>query len=130
MGIRTRPTTRRLRGGTIMAEHFQVTSERRHDATVLTPRGDIDMSCSPHFREALRQAQESRPKRLIVNMEGVGYMDSSGLATLVEAMKLTRSGGTRLVLAGLSDRVKAIFEIARLERYFTIAPNLDDAATA
>jgi anti-sigma B factor antagonist len=54
-------------------------------------------------------------------------MDSSGLATLVEAMKLTRNGGTRLVLSGLSDRVKAIFEIARLEKYFTITPNVDAA---
>jgi anti-sigma B factor antagonist len=110
-----------------MAESFQVLSEKRQEATVLTPRGDIDMSCSPHFREALRQAQESRPKRLVVDMSGVGYMDSSGLATLVEAMKLTRNGGTRLVLSGLSDRVKAIFEIARLEKYFTITPSVDAA---
>ena len=108
-----------------MAESFQVSSEKRAEATVLTPRGDIDMSCSPHFREALRQAQESRPTRLVVDMSGVGYMDSSGLATLVEAMKMTRSGGTKLVLSGLSDRVKAIFEIARLEKYFTITPSVD-----
>lgn len=110
-----------------MAEHFQVLSEKRQEATVLTPRGDIDMSCSPHFREALKQAQESRPKKLVVDMTSVGYMDSSGLATLVEAMKVTRTGGTRLVLCGLSDRVKAIFEIARLEKYFTITPTLDAA---
>jgi anti-sigma B factor antagonist len=113
-----------------MAEPFQVLSEKRQEATVLTPRGDIDMSCSPHFREALRAAQESRPKRLVVDMAGVGYMDSSGLATLVEAMKMTRSGGTRLVLSGLSDRVKAIFEIARLERYFTITPSVEAAISA
>lgn len=113
-----------------MAEQFQVTSEKRQDATVLTPRGDIDMACSPHFREALRQAQESKPKRLIVDMGAVGYMDSSGLATLVEAMKLTRTAGTRLVLCAMSDRVKAIFEIARLEKYFTIAPSVEAAATA
>lgn len=113
-----------------MAEAFQVLAEKRQDATVLTPRGDIDMSVSPHFREALRQAQEARPKRLVVDMGAVGYMDSSGLATLVEAMKLTRNGGTRLVLCALSDRVRAIFEIARLEKYFTISPSLDAAITA
>ena len=113
-----------------MAESFQVQAEKRQDSTVITPRGDIDMAVSPHFREALRQAQESRPKRLVVDMAGVGYMDSSGLATLVEAMKLTRNGGTRLVLCSLSDRVRAIFEIARLEKYFTIAPSLDAAVSA
>ena len=113
-----------------MAEHFQVNTEKRQEATILTPHGDIDMGVSPQFREALRTAQESHPRRLVVNMGGVGYMDSSGLATLVEAMKLTRGDGTRLVLCALSDRVKAIFEIARLEKYFTITGDLDSAVQA
>lgn len=100
------------------------------ETLVLAPRGDVDMNVSPVLRQALRQALQTKPPCLVVDMSGVSYMDSSGVATLVEAMKLARAAGTRLVLCAMNDRVRGIFEIARLDQYFTIVPSLDDAAGA
>jgi anti-sigma B factor antagonist len=54
-------------------------------------------------------------------------MDSSGIATLVEALQLTRKHSGRLILAGLSERVREIFEIAHLESVFELAPAVDAA---
>lgn len=93
---------------------------------VVTPDGDIDMSRSPDFRGALRQANDTKPERLVVNLEKVGYMDSSGLATLVECMRTTKQASTEMILCGMNERVRAIFDIARLDQFFTIVGSLDD----
>jgi anti-sigma B factor antagonist len=99
-------------------------------ATVVAPEGDIDLSRSPSLRTSLRQAQNGKPPRLIVDLGMVDYMDSSGVATLVEALQIARRNNTRMVLCGLKDRVRSIFEIARLDTVFTIAASRDAALKA
>jgi len=96
-------------------------------ATMLKPHGDVDMSCARDLQGALHQALRAKPERLIVNLEDVSYMDSSGVATLVEAMQIARKSKTSVVLCNLQDRVRSIFEIARLDRVFKIAATADEA---
>ncbi len=95
---------------------------------MVSPEGDIDMHRSPEFRNVLRGVNEKKPKRLIINLEKVGYMDSSGLATLVECMRTAKNNKTEMILCGMNDRVRAIFEIARLDQFFIIVPTVDDIA--
>ncbi|MEM1330235.1 MAG: STAS domain-containing protein [Planctomycetota bacterium] len=90
------------------------------ERTILAPEGDVDMSRSPALRGAIREAFSGGARTLAIDLGGVGYMDSSGLATLVEAMKLAKSSSAELVLCAMNDRVRAIFEIAKLDQYFTI----------
>src|SRR6201987_4958952 len=106
---------------------IKVTSETRGGATIIAPEGDVDLSRSPVLRSALRQAQNARPKRLIVQLGLVDYMDSSGVATLVEALQIARRNNTKMVLCGMKDRVRSIFEIARLDTVFTIAGSVTEA---
>lgn len=102
--------------------------ENRGPDVILSPTGDVDLSRSPALRSSLRQIQETRrPKRLVVDLSGVSYMDSSGVATLVEALQTTRKQGSKMVLCGLGPRVRSIFEIARLDTVFTIVGQVDDA---
>lgn len=109
-------------------DHVRTTE--RDGASIVKPSGDVDMSRSPSLREAIKQATGSASDRVVVDLSDVGYMDSSGLATLVEAMKLTRTSSRRLVLCAMNDRVRAIFEIAKLDQYFTITDSLDEAMNA
>ena len=113
-----------------MAGHGAVETKTQDGAVLVSPTGDVDKSCSPKLRESLRAAQDSSPDRLIVDLSSVQYMDSSGLATLVEAMKNAKGAQTRLVLAGMNPKVKAIFEIARLHQYFLIVDSTADAMNA
>ncbi|MHC4429252.1 MAG: STAS domain-containing protein, partial [Planctomycetota bacterium] len=69
------------------------------------------------------------PARLVIDLSGVPYMDSSGVATLVEAMQIARRTGSKLVLAALQEKVRSIFEIARLDMVFSIVNSVDDAAS-
>lgn len=113
------------------AEQQQIVGVREIDGgVVLSPIGDVDMSRSPALRDAIKRSHAASPGKLVVDLAAVGYMDSSGLATLVEAMKLCRGSGARLVLCAMNPRVRAIFEIAKLDQYFTIVENVDAAAGA
>ncbi|TVQ59399.1 MAG: anti-sigma factor antagonist [Phycisphaerales bacterium] len=111
-------------------DSIEVSTEQRGDALIVTPTGDIDLHRSPAFRARLKDFASSKPKRLVVDLSRVPYMDSSGVATLVEAMQIARRQSTELVLCGLQDKVRSIFEIARLDMVFKIVPDADTASKA
>ena len=102
----------------------------RDQARILRPIGEIDLSRAPALRTHLSGALGDGPERLIVDLHEVPYMDSSGVATFVEAMQMARKKGSKLVLCGLQQRVLSIFEIARLDMVFTIVKDTDAALTA
>lgn len=106
---------------------FEIALDRRGDAAVLQPRGDVDLSRSPLMRSRIAEAAASRPARVVIDLSKVPYMDSSGVATLVEALQHARRGGWSLVLCDLHPKVRSIFQIAKLESVFTIAADLDAA---
>jgi len=103
--------------------------EQYESGVVLTPHGEIDLSSSPELRESLLGALRDKPARLIVNLCKTPYMDSSGVATLVEAMQKAMRSQTKLVLCGMEDKVRSIFEIARLDAVFTIVDDTNAAQT-
>lgn len=113
-----------------MAAPLEFHREQLRDAVVLRPDGEIDLARSPELRLRLRQEVDAKPSRLVVDLSRVSYMDSSGVATLVEALTRARNANCRLVLAGLQPRVRSIFAISRLDTVFTIAATADEAATA
>ncbi len=88
--------------------------------------GEIDYSRAPELRQALLEQLEAAPARLIVDLSDVPYMDSSGVATLVEALQVQRAKGHELVLCSLQPKVKGIFEIARLDSVFQIVDACGD----
>ena len=100
------------------------------DVTIVSPVGEIDLSRAPSLRVQLTAVQAKKPKRLIIELAGVPYMDSSGVATLVEAMQNARRTGGKLILSAMQDRVRSIFEIARLDMVFTIVNTTDEGLTA
>lgn len=106
---------------------LEVVVEEVSGATVVRPDGDVDLSSSKELQTALKGAMSSKPQRVIVDLAKVPYMDSSGVATLVEAMQIARKQSSALFLCAMQDRVRSIFEIARLDRVFTIVPSTQEA---
>jgi len=103
--------------------------ELREDSVILSPEGEVGYHEAPALRTALREALDRKPGRLIVNLAGVGYMATPGLATLIEALQISKRTQIPLVLCGLTDRVRGIFEIARLQTVFKIVADLPSATT-
>ena len=105
-------------------------SPRKDRPNVLPLEGEIDLHVSPGIAEALRAMTEKRPKQLVVNLSRVTYVDSSGLAVLIEGMQNVEDYGGKFALAGLQQTVRDIFEIARLDQVFRIFPTVEAALAA
>ena len=87
--------------------------------SVFQVSGEINIGTSPDLR---KQFEKNTSKKVVVDLEKVTYVDSSGLATLVEMLKKTKSQGGSLGLAGMSEKVKSLFEITKLDKLFSIYP--------
>ncbi len=96
-------------------------------STILRPAGDIDMSCAPAIRKAVAGVMRERPGRLIMDLSAVSYMDSSGIATLVEALQQSMRNKMKFVLVGVTPQVRSAFEITKLVSMFTMVATIDDA---
>jgi anti-sigma B factor antagonist len=99
-------------------------------ARVVTLQGEVDLRSSPKLRDDLLQMIEEKPQRLILDLTNVGYMDSSGVGTLVEIKRRIEQQRGKLVLVGPQARVRSVFEITRLDRFFTIVNGLNEARSA
>lgn len=89
--------------------------------------GEVDMHSSPGLRTELLKVINGNISVVVVNLAEVPFMDSSGLATLVEALQVTRQKDVKLKLVNLSERVWSVFKIARLDTIFKIFDNEAEA---
>ena len=97
---------------------------------VLPLEGEIDLHVSPEVAESLRTMTAKKPKRVIVDLTKVTYLDSSGLAVLIEAMQNVQEYGGKFAIAGMQESVKHILDIARLDQVFQIFLTVDEALAA
>lgn len=84
-------------------------------------QGRITIETSGEMRKALVNALRPKPANLSVDLSGVSYIDTSGLATLVEAARIARQQGTRMALGGLHDQPRYVFDLTHLDRLFEMA---------
>ena len=92
----------------------------KEEVVILYLEGDIDLKSSTEVRETLEKSIKKSPKKILIDFKNVAYMDSSGLATIIEAKQKVNVYNGKLVLCNLQKRVKAIFEISRLIDFFAI----------
>jgi anti-sigma B factor antagonist len=97
---------------------------------VLSLEGEIDLHVSPNLTAALNRMIDKKPKQLVVDLSRVTYIDSAGLAALIEGMQKIEAYGGKLALAGLQETVRSIFEIARLDQVFRIFTDVNAALAA
>lgn len=93
------------------------------DVSIIVCTGDVDLSSSPRLRESLLAEIKPNGPSVLVSMSGVAYIDSSGIATLVEGLQLSRQTKTRFGLYGLRPNARSVLELARLDKVFTIFDN-------
>ena len=96
------------------------------DLHQLELEGELDYHSSPELREKLNELTTKQAPKILVDLKGVDYMDSSGIATFVEAFQKTKRYQGRLILAALTDTVRGVFEIAKLESIFEICPTVSE----
>jgi anti-sigma B factor antagonist len=96
-----------------------IQTEELDGIVLIRLRGEVDLSWSQQVRQAVLSALETNPA-VGVELSEVSYIDSSGIAALVEGFQSARSRGSRFALVAVSDAVRAVLELARLDRVFVI----------
>lgn len=106
---------------------MNIKSYEQDGVEIFQINGEINISTSPELRKLF---EKDLKKKIVIDFEKVTYIDSSGLATLVEVLKKTKTQGGSLGLAGMSDKVKSLFEITKLDKLFNIYPSQKDAVSS
>jgi anti-sigma B factor antagonist len=100
------------------------------DCAVLRVAGEVDVYTAPTLRERMLEVAAKGAVHLIVDMGGVDFLDSSGLAALVEARKRLREGGGSLIPVITNPRILRVFEITGLSYALPPRPSVPAAITA
>ena len=96
-------------------------------SNVVSLKGEIDLHVSPTVTAELNGIIDRKPERLVVDLSEVSYIDSAGLAALIQAMQKVEGYGGKFMLSGLQETVRSIFEISRLDQVFQIFPDAEAA---
>lgn len=99
---------------------MQVEVSEQGNAAIIRVSGEVDLYTSPEVRKSITRLCKKKVPVVAVNLSEVNYMDSSGVATLVEGLQLTGKYKGRFCLVGLRPTVREVFELARLDRVFSI----------
>lgn len=106
---------------------LEVSVKSKGGMTIVDIVGEVDLYSSPKLRSDLLNLTKSENEKILLDLSQVKYMDSSGVATLVEALQQAGKYGGKLKLANLRDAVKDVFELSRLDKVFDIYPTLEAA---
>jgi anti-sigma B factor antagonist len=106
----------------------EVSLERVVDGVaIVSVSGEVDKNSSPKVRDTLVPLFAERLTAVVVDLSGVTYIDSSGIATLTEGLQLSHRGGIAFRLTGMPQEIKEVFEVARLAGIFEIYDTPDEA---
>jgi anti-sigma B factor antagonist len=109
----------------------QISRRQLDKTTIFDVSGDIDLANSPAVRKALlKEIRDDRTPRVVMNLSNVRYIDSSGVASLVEGLKAARDVGSRFILFGLSTSAREVLQLSRLLRIFEVYDNEEQALAA
>ena len=107
---------------------MEINVKRDGACSIVYVTGDVDLYSSPQLRGyGLGSVSQSRATKVILNLTEVPYVDSSGIASLVEALQEAKRQEARLILVGLNDGPRHVLELTRLLNVFEVAATEQEA---
>lgn len=103
--------------------------EEKQGCLVVRLHGEVDMSRSPAARKVILKCLKKK-RNVMVDLSAVDYIDSSGVASLVEGFQYARCNGLEFALAGVSEAAMNVLRLARLDQVFTIRATPDECPEA
>lgn len=96
---------------------------------MVAPTGRLDVAGAPALKEAITEAVSSGPPRVVIDLEGVSFVDSTGLGSVIAALKQIRSKEGELRLAAPNQQVRVVLELTTLDRVFPYYATVEEALT-
>ena len=110
---------------------MNISTRQFENAFIIDVTGDITLYNTPEVRKILLELlKEKQVKRVIVNLQNVKYIDSAGVATLVEGLKISRDLKSSFALFGLSRTTREVLELTRLLKVFEVHDTEEQALSA
>ena len=106
---------------------MNIHEEKDNDVTICTLEGEININTSPELRKKFTQVIEANEKKVLIDCAGVSYLDSSGLATLIEILQRLKKINGKLRFCNINEKVKNILEITKLVNLFEIFESREEA---
>jgi anti-sigma B factor antagonist len=97
--------------------------------TVVAPTGRLDVAGAPSLKEAIGEVVKSEKPRVVIDLEGVSFVDSTGLGSVISALKQIRSSQGDLRLAAPNQQVRVVLELTTLDRVFPYYATVEEALT-
>ena len=99
---------------------LKIETEKSPERLTIKAAGEVDLYTSPDLRKVILKAIPSAGRELAIDLSAVTYIDSSGVATLVEGLRGARQHGTEFALVSPSQAVQQVLELARLDSVFEV----------
>jgi len=109
---------------------LSVTTSRQGDVTVVSVAGEVDVYTAAQLRAALDEEVAADRVQLVVDLDEVTFLDSTGLGVLVGRLKLVRNSSGWLRLVCSNERILRVFRITGLDKVFGIHASVDEALAA
>lgn len=107
---------------------MKIQVDQNNNCSVVHVTGEVDMSNSRKLRETLLDLfQKRKQKKVVVNLDGVPSMDSSGIATLMEGMHEAKKVDGQIILVGVHESLRGVLSLTGLLGVFDIRPSVADA---
>jgi anti-sigma B factor antagonist len=95
--------------------------------TVVAPTGRLDVAGAPALKEAISEVVKNGPPRIVIDMEGVSFVDSTGLGSVISALKQVRGNQGELRLAAPNQQARVVLELTTLDRVFPYYATVEEA---
>ncbi len=105
------------------------TRQADNGVTVVAPTGRLDIAGAPALKEAIEKVVKNGPPRIVIDMEGVSFVDSTGLGSVISALKQVRGSQGELRLAAPNQQARVVLELTTLDRVFPYYATVEDALT-
>lgn len=106
---------------------MKVNKVAKENYVILELAGEVNFNCVADFKKAFTEVLEQGPANILVNMQGVSYIDSCGIASFVESHQKSKAKNISFKLYGVSPKVKKVFEVTKLGKLFQMFATLADA---
>jgi anti-sigma B factor antagonist len=106
---------------------MEITETKINDIYLLELSGRIDATCSEQLKDAVSAMIDAQKIKILIDLNAVDFIDSSGLGILVACLRSAIKAGGRLKITSLQNSPKKLFEVTRLDRVFDIFEDRDSA---
>jgi anti-sigma B factor antagonist len=105
------------------------TRQADNGVTVVAPTGRLDVAGAPALKEAISEVVKNGPSRIVIDMQGVSFVDSTGLGSVISALKQIRGSQGELRLAAPNQQARVVLELTTLDRVFPYYATVEEALT-